>query len=167
MAHHGIEIIPKLFGWVPKITKSSTVSGTQLPRQTLCAVGLNLSLCPSYLQCNWIITDPQTIAELLVLSRKERAPVVSWSHMQMATINRLKGLIPIKTLISYISSSFHFTLIISSVLTVDQRHLTHVREGKTKLSSKAPQLPSLPGCFVRSLKRRSSFFHPFGRWTMS
>lgn len=57
MKHDGIEIIVKLLkvmmgGGVPKITKSSTVSGTQLPRQTLCAVGWNLSLCPSYLHYN-------------------------------------------------------------------------------------------------------------------
>lgn len=76
--------------------------------------------------------------------------------MQIATVNRLKGLILIQTLISHIISSFQFTLRIFSVLTVEKRLLTHLRKGKNKLSSKAPQSPSL----VRSLKKSSSFFHP-------
>lgn len=54
MKHDGMVKLFKVMigGDVPKITKSSTVSGTQLPRQTLCAVAWNLSLCPSYLHCN-------------------------------------------------------------------------------------------------------------------
>lgn len=149
-------------GGVPKITKSSTVSGTQLPRQTLCAVGWNLSLCPSYLHCNWIITDLQTIAELLELTRLITG--VSWSHMQIAATNRLKGPVPIKTLISH-TSSFHFPVIISSVLTGDQRLPTHLRKDKTRFGLKGSPVsfPSWQLCE----KAQEEFFLLSPLWEIS
>lgn len=82
----------------------------------------------------------------------------------MATINRLKGLVPIKTLISYTSSSFHFPMIISSILTVDQRLLTHLGKGKTSLLKGSPAFfPSWQFC--EEAQEEFSLLSPF--WEIS
>lgn len=89
---------------------------------------------------------------------------MSWSYVQMATINRLKGPVPIKTLMSSISSSFHFALTISSVLTVDQRLLTHLTKCESRLSSEAPESPSLP---TRFEEPREEVSHLSPLWAIS